>query len=295
MSNGNGAGPARPAGQTFSLSRPDPAPAQDVGGMWLVGCGNMGGAMVEGWRSAAVDLSNAVVIRPSGMPVPAVRTVQTFSEAGSPPRIAILAFKPQKLDEVAPQLSRFLSDSTIVVSVLAGVEAASLRQRFPAVAAIVRAMSNLPVAIRRGVIALYSEDADDATRRRIAELFAPLGFAPWMADEAKFAAVGSVAGAGPAYVARFVAALTKAGEQRGLSHEIASTVALETVLGTAWLAATTGETMDEIARRVASPKGTTEAGLAVLDHDGVLDELIAVTIQAAAERGRQLAEEARNA
>ena len=260
---------------------------------WFVGCGNMAGAMVEGWRSAGVDLSSAIVIRPSGMPVVGVRTVQKLADAGPPPRMVVLGFKPQKLDEVAPELRTFLSAKTIVVSILAGVEAASLRQRFPGAAAIVRAMPNLPVAIRRGVVALYSEDADEAAKQELGNLFAALGFAMWAADEAKFAAVGSIAGAGPAYVARFIAALAKAGEGRGLSSEIASTVALETVLGTAWLAATTGEGMDEIARRVASPKGTTEAGLAVLDHDQVLDQLISVTIQAAARRGAELAEDAR--
>jgi pyrroline-5-carboxylate reductase len=107
--------------------------------------------------------------------------------------------------------------------------------------------------------------------------------------------VGSVAGAGPAYVARFIAALAKAGEQRGLSPETAAIIARETVLGTAWMAATTGETMDEIARQVASPKGTTEAGLKVLDHDQVLDQLIAVTIEAAAKRGTEIAAEAKGA
>ena len=117
----------------------------------------------------------------------------------------------------------------------------------------------------------------------------------WMADEAKLAALGSVAGAGPAYVARFIAALAKAGEKRGLSEEIAATIARETVLGTAWMAATTGEDMESIARRVASPNGTTEAGLAVLDRDEVLDELVAVTIEAAARRGAELAEEAQGA
>ena len=66
-------------------------------------------------------------------------------------------------------------------------------------------------AIRRGVVALYSADADDSTRTELSTFFAPLGYAPWVVDEAKFAAVGSVAGAGPAYVARFVAALGKAG------------------------------------------------------------------------------------
>ena len=148
---------------------------------------------------------------------------------------------------------------------------------------IVRAMPNLPVAIRRGVIALYSEDADEALKQQLGDLFVALGWAMWTADEAKFPAVGSVAGAGPAYVARFIAALAKAGEARGLSPEIASTIALETVLGTSWMAATTGESMDAVVRRVASPNGTTEAGLAVLDK--ALDDLIEVTIDAAARRG----------
>src|SRR5262249_4457527 len=115
----------------------------------------------------------------------------------------------------------------------------------------------------------------------------------WMADEARLAALGAVAGAGPAYVARFISALAKAGEGRGLTPEIAATLAVETVLGTAWMAVANGESMDSVAKRVASPKGTTEAGLAVLDHDKVLDNLIALTIDAAARRGAELAEEAR--
>jgi pyrroline-5-carboxylate reductase len=96
-------------------------------------------------------------------------------------------------------------------------------------------------------------------------------------------------------VARFIAALTKAGVRRGLSEEIAATLALETVLGTAWMAANTGENMQSVANRVASPKGTTEAGLAVLDHDHVLDELIGLTIDAAARRGAEMAEDAKAA
>ena len=107
------------------------------------------------------------------------------------------------------------------------------------------------------------------------------------------AVLGSVAGAGPAYVARFIAAVAKAGVKRGLTEEIAAVIARETVLGTAWMAATTGEDMDSVARRVASPKGTTEAGLAVLDGEHVLDDLIAATINAAFSRGAELAEQAR--
>jgi pyrroline-5-carboxylate reductase len=261
---------------------------------WFVGCGNMGGAVVGGWRLGGVDLEALTVVRPSGTPVEGVRVVTSAEEAGPAPRLVVLAFKPQKLDEIAPELRQRLSANTIVLSMLAGVEVASLRQRFPGVGAIVRAMPNLAVAVRRGVTGLYSADADGAAREEIGNLFAALGFAMWMSDEAKLAALGSVAGAGPAYVARFIDALAKAGVQCGLSKDIAATIARETVLGTAWIAATTGESMESIARRVASPRGTTEAGLAVLDGDEhVLDRLIQATIDAAARRGREIAEEAR--
>jgi pyrroline-5-carboxylate reductase len=253
----------------------------------------MGSAIVEGWRLAGIDLSNVTIIRPSGKPVAGVRTVSAFAEAGAPPKLIILAFKPQKLDEVVPELKPWLTSRAAIVSILAGAEAASLKARFPGAGAIVRAMPNLPVAIRRGVTALYSEDVGDALKQQIGDLFVALGWAIWTADEAKLAAIGSVAGAGPAYVARFVDALAKAGEARGLSRETAATIALETVLGTAWMAATNGESMDSVAKRVASPNGTTEAGLAVLDR--ALDDLIGVTIESAARRGAELAEEARSA
>jgi pyrroline-5-carboxylate reductase len=260
---------------------------------WFVGCGNMGGAILDGWRTGGLDLGAVTVIRPSGKAVEGARVVNSFADAGPSPKLVVLAFKPQKLDEIAPELRQLLNAKTVIVSLLAGAEAASLRQRFPGARAIVHAMPNLPVAVRRGVTGLCSPDADQRTQQELNDLFSALGFAIWMSDETKLAALGSVAGAGPAYVARFIAALTKAGQKRGLSEEIAAIIARETVLGTAWMAASSGEDMDSVARRVASPKGTTEAGLAVLDREHVLDDLIAVTIEAAARRGAELAEEAR--
>jgi pyrroline-5-carboxylate reductase len=260
---------------------------------WFVGGGNMGGAILAGWRAAGIDLSGVIVIRPSGTPVDIVRTVSSLSQAGAPPKLVVLAVKPQKLDEVARELRSLITPDTVILSILAGVEVASLRDRFPEANVIVRAMPNLPVEVRRGVTGLYADGGDWRIKQQIGDLFSALGFAMWMADEPRLAALGSVAGAGPAYVARFMAALANAGEGRGLTPEIASTLALETVLGTAWMAATTRESMDSIAKRVASPKGTTEAGLAVLDHEGVLDQLIALTIDAAARRGAELADEAR--
>ena len=258
---------------------------------WLVGCGNMAGAMVAGWRSAGVQFNETVVIRPSGRPVEGIRTVTAFADAGTPPRLVLLGFKPQQLDQVAPELARWVTSKTVVASILAGVEAESLRARFPKAGAIVRIMPNLPVSVRRGVVALYSMDADEALRQSLSPIFSALGLALWTDSEKNLASIGAVAGAGPAYAARFIRALADAGEARGLPADLAATIALETVLGTGWRAAATGESMDDIVRAVASPNGTTEAGLAILD--GALDDLIVETIAAAAKRGAELADEAR--
>ena len=167
----------------------------------------------------------------------------------------VLAFKPQKLAEIAPQLRALCGSGNCVLSILAGVEVETLRRSFPNARGIMRAIPNLPVAVRRGVTGLYGGGGDLHFKQQIGDLFVALGFAMWMADEYKLAALGSVAGAGPAYVARFIAALTKAGMRQGLSGEIAHTLALETVLGTAWMAQTNRESMDSIAKSCRQPQG----------------------------------------
>ena len=263
-----------------------PAPA------WLVGCGNMAGAMVEGWRAAGVDLANVTVIRPSGKPVEGVRTVIAYPDEA--PRFVMLGFKPQKLDEVAPGLMRYVTAETILVSMLAGVSAASLRDRFAAARAIVRVMPNLPVARRQGVTALFAQDDDREARDVVEALMAALGLAPWCADEAAFSAIGAVAGSGPAYVARFATALARGGEGLGLDPELAMAIAVQTLVGTGAMAEASGESMADLARRVASPNGTTEQGLAVLDADDGLQPLVDRMLAAAIRRGEEMAAAARS-
>ncbi len=257
---------------------------------WLVGCGNMAGAMVEGWRAGGVDFSGVTVIRPSGAPVEGIRTVASYPD--EQPRFVMLGFKPQKLDEVAPGLAPHVGTDTILVSMLAGVSAASLRQRFPKARTIVRIMPNLPVAQVQGVIAIYSNDFD---QMQVVEECGPLtllGMAPWCSTEDELGVIGAVAAAGVAYVARFAEALGRTAESLGISRSMAQSIAIQTLVGTSDLAKDTGQPMAEIVRRVASPNGTTEQGLAVLDAADGLQPLVDRTIEAAIRRGRELAVEA---
>ena len=260
-----------------------PAPA------WLVGCGNMAGAMVEGWRSAGVDFSAVSVIRPSGTPVEGVRTLTDYPDER--PRFVMLGFKPQKVDEVAPGLAPHVGTECAVVSMLAGVSAATLRQLFPDAGAIIRVMPNLPVAQGQGMTAIYSAEGDQEELATVGKLMASLGVIAWCNEE-DLGVIGAIASAGIAYVARFVAALAKSGEAMGLEPDAAEQIAIQTLIGTAAYASDTGVSMSELGRRVASPKGTTEQGLAVLDGEGGLQQLVDRTIEAAVRRSKELAAEA---
>jgi pyrroline-5-carboxylate reductase len=255
----------------------------------FIGCGNMGSAMVAGWLLAGEDAASFTAVRRSGTPVPGIRTVRSIGEANLIPDRIVLGFKPQQLRTLAPKVAQWVTSRTTVISILAGADMATLQGYFPRARAMLRVMPNLPVAVRRGVLPLYC--SDPALQSELQPWFSMLGFAPWCASEEEFGAIGFVAGSTPSYVARFIAAFAAAGEGRGLEPGLALTAAREAVLGSAWLAASSGEPMAELARRVTSPNGTTEAGLRVLDAE--LPGLVDRTLAAAAARSAELAAETR--
>jgi pyrroline-5-carboxylate reductase len=255
----------------------------------FIGCGNMGSAMVAGWLLAGEEPEAFTAVRPSGTPVPGIRTVRSVGEADLIPDRIVLGFKPQQLRTLAPEVANWVTSRTTIISILAGADMATLQGLFPRARAIVRVMPNLPVAVRRGVLPVFSSDT--TLQSELQPWFSMLGFAPWCASEEEFGAIGFVSGSTPAYVARFIAAFAAAGEGRGLDAGLALTAAREAVLGSAWLAASSGEPMAELARRVTSPNGTTEAGLKVLD--GELPGLIDRTLAAATARSAELAAETR--
>lgn len=254
---------------------------------WLVGCGNMAGAMVQGWRRAGVDLSGVTVIRPSGTPVEGVRTIVDYPE--EQPGFVMLGFKPQKLAEISPDLAPHVGPHTMLVSMLAGVTIDDLRQRFPDAGSITKIMPNLPVAVREGVVPMLSQ----GETRDIEPLMVALGIVVPCEDEQQVAAIGALASAGSAYFARFAEAMGKGGVGQGLDPDVAQQLATQAMLGTAAYAKAERISMSELARRVASPKGTTEQGLAVLDAPEGLQSLVDRTLDAAVRRGRDLAEEVR--
>jgi pyrroline-5-carboxylate reductase len=261
--------------------------------MWLIGCGNMAGAMLDRWLATGLDPTRVTVIRPSGGAVgPAVRVLTTLPE-DEVPALVLLGVKPQKLDEVAPTLAPSLNFETILVSILAGVELSALRARFPGPRNIVRAMPNTPVRLGKGVVDLHGGSIDEAAREAVTDLMEPLGLPEWFEDEQSFALAGHLTGAGPAFLFRFIDGLAGAAEQLGLPSDQAQRLAKAMVEGAGALAAASPASPAELARRVASPGGTTEAGLNVLDREEALRRLMLHTLDASRRRGQEMAEAAR--
>jgi len=185
-----------------------------------------------------------------------------------------------------------LAGGVTILSLLAGVELATLAERFPSAAAHVRVMPNLAVALGKAPIALVEQGLDEAGRAALVALMESLGTPEWV-EEAQFDLVTALAGSGPAFVYRFIDALAQGATALGLPREQAQRLAVAMVEGAAALVAVSPDGPGELARRVASPGGTTQKGLDVLDADQALVKLLAETLRAARDRGAELAAEAR--
>lgn len=250
--------------------------------MLLFGCGNMGGAMLAGWLKGGFSPDAFVVVDPIAKGLP----VATYADAGQVEQtfsLALLAIKPQLFTDAAGDFARLLTPDALVISILAGTRLEQLQLAFPG-RRLVRLMPNLAAALGKSPLGLFPK------MDGLEPLLTPLGKPVWLSDEGQMDTVTALAGSGPAFVYRFIEALSEAGAKLGLPPEQAQTLAIAMVDGAAQLAATSDIKPAELARRVTSPGGTTAAGLAILDDDDALKRLIDATLKAARDRGVELSQ-----
>lgn len=259
--------------------------------LWMIGCGNMAGAMLHRWLETGVVAAADVFVANRGdRPLPdGVRQGRDLPD-GETPDIVVLGVKPQQLAEAAARHGAAVAGAPVIVSMLAGVDGAALARAFPGPEPV-PCMPNLPVALGRGVVPLYAPGVTAAVRAAVDRLMAPLGMVLWCEGAARYEAAGGLSGTGPAFLFRFLDALAAAGQAQGLAAEDAAAVALTTVEGAAAMVAADGRTPAALADAVASPGGMTRAGLNVLDDGDALATLMRRTLAAVIARGREMAAE----
>ncbi len=257
-----------------------------------IGAGNMAEALLRGLLRAGMkpeqlSASDPVAARRDLLnEALAVRTMEDNRELVSSCEVVVIAVKPDVVDTALRGLPH--ADGPLYISIVAGRSTASLRAALPRGARVLRAMPNTPALISAGISALTEDSgASEGDLERAEVVLGAIGRVLRL-PEARMDAVTGLSGSGPAYVYTFIEALGEAGVREGIPDAVARELALETVLGAALLVKESGEHPAVLRNMVASPGGTTVAGLAALEQAGFRAALLAA-VRAATARSSELA------
>lgn len=261
----------------------------------LIGAGNMGGAMLEGWLADGYPKQSIIVIDPSPNQEMAKSILQnnlrheTSVPANYLADVVIIALKPQIMDAALPALQTIIGPDTVSVSVAAGKTLAGMATGLGDTA-IIRAMPNTPAQVRRGITVCVGNDkVTGEHQKNVTALLKSIGQVEWVDDEALIDAVTGLSGSGPAYVFHLVEAMSKAGQNAGLSENLADILAKATVCGAGELMFQSPLEPGKLRENVTSPNGTTQAALEVLMNEDGLTKLMTKAVGAATKRAGELA------
>ncbi len=225
----------------------------------IVGFGVMGQAItqriIEGGKLLPQEICvfDSIAEKISAFPHAVVRK-SSAREAIAEADTVLIAVKPQHFSELASQAD-FSSVNTII-SIMAGVKIAAIRQKTQSVNGIVRVMPNTPCALGKGVCGVTFDNVESSARAFIWDLLSACGGVVEL-EEKYFDAVTSVSGSGPAYVYMFAEGMINGGMNGGLTYEQSKALALDTIIGAAELAKRSDEPLSVLVDRVCSKGGTT--------------------------------------
>lgn len=266
-----------------------------IGSVLLLGCGKMGGAMLEGWLAQGLSPRNATVVEPSPSPeassLLAAHGVAHVASGTDAPMadVIVVAVKPQVMDQALPSVAGSVGSGSLVISVAAGKTLADLGAQLPEGTAIVRSIPNTPAAIGEGMtVGVANAAVSEAQKTSAVGLLSAVGDFAWIDDEALMDAVTAVSGSGPAYVFLLAECLAEAGRRSGLPVELAARLARQTVVGAGALLGQSELGPATLRQNVTSPNGTTAAALDVLMADPGVQELMTEAVAAATRRSREL-------
>jgi pyrroline-5-carboxylate reductase len=264
-----------------------------MGKLLLVGCGKMGGAMLDGWLSRGFAAADVLVAEPVEALRPkksGLRAVGSTSEVSETPEIVVLAVKPQTMDGVLPDLKRFAEAGSVFLSIAAGKTLKYFASHLGTAAKVVRSMPNTPAAVRQGItVACAAQGVSAAEKQRCQQLLEAVGQALWVEDEALLDPVTALSGSGPAYVFLLVEAMAAAGTKLGLKPEMAMQLARATVAGSGELLKQSSEPAQQLRVNVTSPGGTTAEALKVLMASDGIQPVFDKALAAASRRSKELA------
>lgn len=260
----------------------------------FVGGGNMAEAVLSGLLAKQTVVPQDILVCEK-MPERQVYLRETYgvevtgenAQAGARAKTVFLSVKPQILIEVQKAVRQSLTEEHLVISILAGVSLARLEGALDCPGRIVRVMPNLPALVGRGVSAIsYPGSLPETEREWVRAILRSVGEIVEV-DEKYQDVVTAVSGSGPGYIFYLAQQFMEAAITHGLTQEVATCLVTETLAGAAELLRKSHESPESLVRKVATPGGTTEAGLSVLkEHD--LPIILSKMVERSACRSREL-------
>jgi len=254
----------------------------------IIGCGTIGSSMAIRWGAAhQIALYDRTLAKAQQVAeLCQGKAYISPTDAIAESEMILLAVKPQNLNEATEMIGKHLKQEQLLASVLAGVTLETLAKCFPTVQ-LLRVMPNIALQYGRGVIGLsdYKLNAP-FTKENIQTLFDPLGWVHWVPEE-KMDALSALSGSGMAFAAVIIEATVEAALAMGLSVEEGLTITLEMLAGTIATLQHTGMHPSTLKWQVASPGGTTVAGLYALEEHGLRSALMQ-TFLATFKRNKEL-------
>jgi pyrroline-5-carboxylate reductase len=259
----------------------------------FLGAGNMAEALIRGMVRGGVAPGRIVASAPRRDRLDELAAtygvVVTTSNAELARRVdvLVLSVKPQILPKVVREIADDVRRDTLVVSVAAGVDTATIESLLPPGMRVVRTMPNTPALVGAAATAIASgREATDDDMALTRFVFDAVGLTVTL-DETQLDAVTGLSGSGPAYIFLILEALADAGVKVGLSRRNAQRLAAQTVMGSAKLLLETDEHPGRLKDMVTSPGGTAIAGLHTLEQGGLRTTLINA-VETATKRSREL-------
>lgn len=258
----------------------------------IIGCGNMGGAILYGaLKSGVLPKENAYVydIDPAMMEKARgfeVNLAEDDEDVCKKADIILLAVKPQNAKDALSMCKKAL-DGKAMMSIVAGVTVERLRDMIDGAPRILRLLPNTPAMVSEGAFAICSDNDFTEEELEIAKsIYSAIGIIE-MVPEHLIDAACALNGGGPAFVAMFIEAMADGGVKQGLPRKTAYRLAAQTALGTAKMILTKELHPGEIKDMVTSPGGTTIEGCEALEKGGMRGAVIDC-INKAAEKSKSL-------
>ena len=268
------------------------APLQSLG---FIGAGRMATALARGCVEAGLVPPGGVLASDPFEParekfsqdVPGSRVAGDNAAVLAGAGTVFLAVKPQLMSAVLADIRPRVEPRHVLVSIAAGVTLARLAAALPSGTRLVRVMPNTPCLIGLGASCFSrGATATDADAALVERLLASVGRA-YQVDEAQLDAVTGLSGSGPAFVYTAIEALAAGGVAKGLPPALALELAAQTALGAAAMVQQTNLSPAALREQVASPGGTTLAGLDALERAGG-SAAFRAAVEAAARRSAEL-------